>query len=311
MKVLELKNISKSFKDKRVLNNISLEVEEGDFFGLIGPNGAGKSTLIQLICGLLEPDSGSISVFNMGYDKNTIDIKKNYGLVPQELAIFENLNAKDNLEYFGRMYGLKGAKLTERIKDVMEIMGLDYKDKKKVKDFSGGMKRRLNLGCSILHQPKFLILDEPTVGIDAQSRNKIFDFLRELNQDGVTIIYTSHYMEEVESLCNQIFIMDLGKEVSYGEKSELKSMYGGELKIKLELNKIRDSLEDDIVKLKGVNSCRLEGTRLTIAGNKDLLCLKDLFGLIECEDVYIKNISVDESKLEEIFLDITGKKLRD
>lgn len=311
MKILKVENINKSFDKKKVLNNISLEVEQGDFFGLIGPNGAGKSTLIQIICGLIEPDSGSLSIFNMDYKTNSINIKSKYGLVPQELAIFDTLTAKDNLEYFGRMYGLKGKLLKDRINEVMEIIGLDPKDKKKVQNYSGGMKRRLNIGCSILHKPDLLILDEPTVGIDAQSRNNIFDFLRKINEEGVTIIYTSHYMEEIESLCNNIFIMDLGEEISYGEKSELKAMYGGQLRIEIRLNKIIDGISEEISQVKGVSNCLIKGDSIIVSGNKKDLSFTNLFKIIENDSLSIKNISIEESNLEEIFLDITGKKLRD
>lgn len=311
MKILKVENINKSFKDKKVLNNISLEVEKGDFFGLIGPNGAGKSTLIQIICGLMEADSGDINLFDMNYRKNSIEIKRKFGLVPQELAIFDTLTAKDNLEYFGRMYGLKGKELKSRMEEIMEIIGLDIKDKKKVKDYSGGMKRRLNIGCSILHKPELLILDEPTVGIDAQSRNNIFDFLRKINSEGTTIIYTSHYMEEIEALCNNIFIMDLGEEIAYGEKTELKAMYGGNMEIKIEVSEIVNGLKEEIKKVKGANNCTIKGKTIIISANKKELNFTNLFKIIESDSLNIINISIEESNLEEIFLDITGKSLRD
>lgn len=311
MEIVKINRINKSFANKKVLNNISLEVEKGDFFGLIGPNGAGKSTLIQIMCGLIEADSGSVNLFDMDYGSSAIDIKSRYGLVPQELAIFESLTAKDNLDYFGRMYGLKGQLLRDRIDEVMEVIGLEPKDKKKVKNYSGGMKRRLNIGCSILHRPDLLILDEPTVGIDAQSRNNIFDFLRSINDKGTTIIYTSHYMEEVESLCNNIFIMDLGEEVAYGEKSELKAMYGGEITIEIKLSDIKEGLEAEIENISGVTSSRSNGNILLVKANKKDLNFTNLFKVIEGKAISINNISIEESNLEEIFLDITGKKLRD
>ena len=173
MNILKVDKINKSYGKKKVLNNISLDVEQGDIFGLIGPNGAGKSTLIQIISGLLSSDSGEVELFGMNYKNNEIAIKEKFGLVPQELAIYEELTAKDNLEYFGRMYGLKGKQLKDRIEYVMNIIGLDMKDKKVVKKYSGGMKRRLSLAIALVADPEILILDEPTVGIDPELRKQI------------------------------------------------------------------------------------------------------------------------------------------
>ena len=263
------------------------------------------------MCGLINSDSGQVDIFGMDYRKNSIEIKSKFGLVPQELAVFDTLTARDNLEYFGRMYGLKGGELKSRIEEVMEVIGLDPKDRKKVKNYSGGMKRRLNIGCSVLHKPELLILDEPTVGIDAQSRNNIFDFLKEINKEGTTIIYTSHYMEEVESLCNNIFIMDLGEEIAYGEKSELKAMYGGEITVEIQLSDVYEDIALDLEKVKGVTSCKLKEDRVYVKGIKKDLNFTEIFKIVEKDSTTIKNILIEESNLEEIFLDITGKNLRD
>ncbi|QQK07869.1 ABC transporter ATP-binding protein [Miniphocaeibacter halophilus] len=311
MNILKVDKINKSYDNKKVLNNISMEVEEGDLFGLIGPNGAGKSTLIQIICGLLGQDSGKIELFGMNYKNNSIEIKKRIGLVPQELAIFENLTARDNLEYFGRMYGLKGKVLKERIKEVLELIGLDPKDKKQVQKYSGGMKRRLNLGCSVLHKPDLLILDEPTVGVDAQSRNNIFDYLRKINKEGTTIIYTSHYMEEIEALCNKIFIIDLGEEIAYGEKSELKSMYGSSSILTIYLNKIENGIIEELNLITGVLNSEIEENKIIVKVNKKELNFTSIFKLIENRNLTIENFTIKDSNLEEIFLNLTGKKLRD
>lgn len=311
MNILKVEKINKSYDNKKVLNNVTMEVEEGDLFGLIGPNGAGKSTLIQIVCGLLGQDSGSIELFGMDYKNNSIGIKKRIGLVPQELAIFENLTAKDNLEYFGRMYGLKGKVLKERITEVLELIGLDPKDKKQVQKYSGGMKRRLNLGCSVLHKPDLLILDEPTVGVDAQSRNNIFDYLRKINKEGTTIIYTSHYMEEIEALCNKIFIIDLGEEIAYGEKSELKTMYGSSSILTIYLDRIENGIQEEMNLITGVLNSEVDENKIIVKVNKKELNFTNIFKLIENRNLTIENFTIKDSNLEEIFLNLTGKKLRD
>lgn len=311
MNILKVEKINKSYDNKKVLNNVTMEVEEGDLFGLIGPNGAGKSTLIQIVCGLLGQDSGSIELFGMDYKNNSIGIKKRIGLVPQELAIFENLTAKDNLEYFGRMYGLKGKVLKERITEVLELIGLDPKDKKQVQKYSGGMKRRLNLGCSVLHKPDLLILDEPTVGVDAQSRNNIFDYLRKINKEGTTIIYTSHYMEEIEALCNKIFIIDLGEEIAYGEKSELKTMYGSSSILTIYLDRIENGIQEELNLITGVLNSEVDENKIIVKVNKKELNFTNIFKLIENRNLTIENFTIKDSNLEEIFLNLTGKKLRD
>lgn len=311
MNILKVEKINKSYDNKKVLNNVTMEVEEGDLFGLIGPNGAGKSTLIQIVCGLLGQDSGSIELFGMNYKNNSIGIKKRIGLVPQELAIFENLTAKDNLEYFGRMYGLKGKVLKERITEVLELIGLDPKDKKQVQKYSGGMKRRLNLGCSVLHKPDLLILDEPTVGVDAQSRNNIFDYLRKINKEGTTIIYTSHYMEEIEALCNKIFIIDLGEEIAYGEKSELKTMYGSSSILTIYLDRIENGIQEEMNLITGVLNSEVDENKIIVKVNKKELNFTNIFKLIENRNLTIENFTIKDSNLEEIFLNLTGKKLRD
>ncbi|HHX67889.1 MAG: ABC transporter ATP-binding protein [Miniphocaeibacter sp.] len=311
MNILKVEKINKSYDNKKVLNNVTMEVEEGDLFGLIGPNGAGKSTLIQIVCGLLGQDSGSIELFGMNYKNNSIGIKKRIGLVPQELAIFENLTAKDNLEYFGRMYGLKGKVLKERITEVLELIGLDPKDKKQVQKYSGGMKRRLNLGCSVLHKPDLLILDEPTVGVDAQSRNNIFDYLRKINKEGTTIIYTSHYMEEIEALCNKIFIIDLGEEIAYGEKSELKTMYGSSSILTIYLDRIENGIQEELNLITGVLNSEVDENKIIVKVNKKELNFTNIFKLIENRNLTIENFTIKDSNLEEIFLNLTGKKLRD
>ncbi|MFR3912110.1 ABC transporter ATP-binding protein [Clostridium paraputrificum] len=311
MAIIEIKNITKRFNDKLVLDNISYEINKGEIFGFIGPNGAGKSTLINIMTSLLVPDSGSVKI--CGYDivKESLKAKANIGYVPQDIALLEELSAYDNLEFFGALYGLKGKLLKERIKEALEVTGLEDKRKQKVKKFSGGMKRRLNIATAIMHHPKVLIMDEPTVGVDPQSRNHIFTFTKKICKEwGTTVIYTSHYMEEVEELCERVFIIDLGKEIAYGNKEDIKSSVFPNNKVIIDASNMSG---EALIKLENV-----EGI-LKIVDNKNLITLTinsnfklgNALNILEKENVIIKKISYEEAKLEDVFLTLTGKNLRD
>ena len=312
MNIIEVKNISKKFDDKIVLDNISFTVEAGDIFGLIGPNGAGKSTLINIMTGLLDPNDGYITIGGFDVKKNSIKAKEFLGLVPQELALMESVSAYDNLDFFGSLYGLKGKLLKERINHALEITGLAEKRKDKVKKFSGGMKRRLNLAAAIMHEPKILILDEPTVGIDPQSRNHIFEFIKGVNKEkDTTIIYTSHYMEEVEYLCNNIFIIDEGKEIAYGSKKTVKSMISNNNKVSLRIENIDKDLINNIKLINGIIDVDANHDEINLLVEGDNFKLEPLLKVLENNNSTIKSINVDEPNLEEVFLALTGKKLRD
>lgn len=311
MSIIKVKNVTKRFNDKLVLDNINYEVKEGEIFGFIGPNGAGKSTLINIMTGLLTPDSGTIEV--CGYDilKEPIKAKKCIGYVPQELALMEELNALTNLEFFGALYGLKGKLLKERIEEVLKITGLEEKKKQKVKKYSGGMKRRLNLAVSILHHPKVLILDEPTVGVDPQSRNHIFSFIKNICKEwGTTVIYTSHYMEEIEELCKNVFIIDLGKEIAYGCKNEIKAAVFSNNKVMIEAENVSGEIIMKLNKVDGVIKVSDKDGIITLVINLDFK-LANVLALLEKQNINIKKISYEEVKLEDVFLSLTGKTLRD
>lgn len=311
MSIIEIKNVTKRFNDKLVLDNISYEVEKGEIFGFIGPNGAGKSTLINIMTSLLEPDSGTVKI--CGYDilKESIKAKECIGYVPQDISLLEELTAYDNLEFFGAFYGLKGKELKERIKEALEVTGLSDKKKEKVKKFSGGMKRRLNIAAAIMHHPKVLIMDEPTVGVDPQSRNHIFNFTKNICKEwGTTVIYTSHYMEEVEELCKRVFIVDLGREIAYGSKEEIKSSVFPNNKVIIEASGITAELILNISKIKGVLNVKenQDSIILTIDSN---FKLNNVLLTLEENKINIKKISYEEAKLEDVFLALTGKTLRD
>lgn len=226
--ILKLNGLSKKFDGKTVVDHISFDIKEGEIFGLLGPNGAGKSTTLNMICSLLKPTSGNIEVFGMDTDKHMKKIKSRIGYIPQELAIHGNLKAWENVELFTSLYGVRGQELKSAIDNSLEFVGLLDKRNSYAKTFSGGMKRRLNIACAIGHKPELMIFDEPTVGIDPQSRNFILEKIKTANKNGATIIYTSHYMEEVESICTRIAIMDNGRIIAMGTREELVSLVTSE-----------------------------------------------------------------------------------
>ncbi len=311
MSKIEVKNLTKRFSDKLVLDNISLKIEEGEIFGLLGPNGAGKSTLINLIIGLIKADNGDVIVGGHSINKSPIKVREQIGVVPQEIALFEALNARDNLEYWGGLYGLKGETLKKRIDEAIQIAGLEGNLKKKVKTYSGGMKRRLNVVAAMMHRPEILIMDEPTVGVDPQSRNHIFQVVKEMNKNyKTTIIYTSHYMEEVEHLCSNIFILDLGREVAYGTKEQLKRMVQDDKVFRIKATGDLNTLMFNLKKNTRIRGIDKEGDGLKIITSSELN-LNEILKEIQTSNVQVKNLGIEEPSLEEVFLTLTGKKLRD
>lgn len=312
MSLIEIKNVTKRFDDKIAVDNISLSIEDGDIFGLLGPNGAGKSTLISMITGLLKPDSGDILVDGYSIIKNPLEVKRQLGLVPQEIALMETVSAYDNLEFWGSLYGLKGKLLKERINEALEVAGLMDRKNEKLKKFSGGMKRRLNIAAAILHHPRILIMDEPTVGIDPQSRNHIFEFTKEINKNrDTTVIYTSHYMEEVDYLCNGLFIMDLGKEVAYGTKKSVKAMVSDKSRLLLKPDSYTAETLIRVKALEGVMDLTEEDGMLKLVVKEDSFNLNTLINSLYEEKIKIRGITFEEPTLEEVFLSLTGKTLRD
>ena len=221
--IIKIESLSKKYKDadQYSLNNVSLNINEGEIFGLLGPNGAGKTTLISMLCGLVKPTSGHFSIDGLDYQHHSSKIKKIIGVVPQEYALYPTLTARENLHYFGSMYGLKGSDLKDKVIETLDLLGLLKFADKRVETFSGGMKRRVNLIAGILHQPKVLFLDEPTVGVDVQSKNAIIDYLKVLNENGTTIIYTSHHLAEAEDFCTNLAILDRGQIYAKGTPSTL------------------------------------------------------------------------------------------
>ncbi|MBD3948978.1 ABC transporter ATP-binding protein [Tuanshanicoccus lijuaniae] len=312
MSYVTVKNINKQFQQKSVLKNVSFTIEKGERFGLIGPNGAGKSTLIDIMTGLTAAESGEVMVDGVDIKKDILAIRKKLGVVPQDIALMEELTGYDNLIYFGGMYGLSGAILKTRVNELLTTIGLTAHAKKKVKTYSGGMKRRLNIAAALLHHPEFLILDEPTVGVDPQSRQYIFDFLKQLNEAGTTILYISHYMEEIEALCERLLILDLGTEVAYGTKAEVKSLVRQSSKVTITLDYVSDEVLTAIEALdNGISEVTRDFNNITLLVDSSVFSMMRLIQALEATDSVIKSLSLEDISLEETFLQLTGKSLRE
>jgi ABC-2 type transport system ATP-binding protein len=264
-----------------------------------------------MIMGLLRPNSGEITVDGKDIRKEELAIKRMMGLVPQDLAIYENLSARENMEYFARLYGLKGKVLKERTEETLEFVGLSDKQKEKPKKFSGGMKRRLNIACAIVHQPAIVIMDEPTIGIDPQSRNHILNSIQELNRRGATIIYTSHYMEEVEMICDRVGIIDHGKLITCGTKKEIKGQMSFEEKIVIDALSVNYNAIEEIKAVKGVKTAAVNENTLEIITGNAQESLQDILFILSKRDVRVKDIHLKEADLESVFLAMTGRNLRD
>jgi ABC-2 type transport system ATP-binding protein len=302
-------NIVKRYNAHTALDHVSFDIRKGEVLGLLGPNGAGKTTAIRILTGLTSADAGEVALFGQKLRGHAADIKQRIGIVPQELALYETLSSRDNLSYFGKLYGIKGDQLKSRVDEVLEVLGLADVSKKAPKKFSGGMKRRLNIGCAIIHKPELLILDEPTVGIDPQSRNHILDFVETMNKQGTTVLYTSHYMEEVERLCSRVLIMDLGRVIADGTVEELTRASLFEEMVMLEVREMTPMLVDNIKKVQGVLSCDFDGRILKVTSTAGS---QNLARVLECAAPYvILSASAQRPTLEDAFLAMTGKKLRD
>ncbi len=302
--MIEIVNVSKQYEAIQALQNIGLTIPEGTCFGLVGPNGAGKSTLMKILSGVLQNFEGDIIVKGHSVMKDRIKVKKLIGYIPQDICLEETLTAKDNLRYFGSLYGLKGKELQDRCENVLKQIGLYERKKDKVSTFSGGMKRRLNIGCALLHNPSIIIMDEPTVGIDPQSRNSIFSIIHELKEKGSTIIYSSHYMEEVEHLCDSIALIDKGTLVESGTMDELLQKYN------------RPSL---FISGEGLNESSLsvhgelesKGNGFLLHSVDPLVALENLIVDFRSQNILPRRLELYQPKLEDIFFDLTGTQLRD
>ncbi|HBX69211.1 MAG TPA: export ABC transporter ATP-binding protein [Chloroflexi bacterium] len=308
---IQVQNLHKDFGEVYAVQGIDFEVQRGEIFSLIGPNGAGKSTTISMISGLLRPNQGQISVAGFDVARDPQGAKTALGVVPQEIAVYEDLSARENLTFWGKMYGLRGAPLKQRVDEILEIIGLSDRQKGRVSKYSGGMKRRLNIGIALLHKPAVVIMDEPTVGIDPQSRRNILDSVMELNRQGMTVLYTTHYMEEAQELSDHIAIMDHGKIIGRGTHNELVKIVGEYDRIELTLNSASDRVIEVWRAIAGVRQVTAENGHLTLLVDDSNLVLPDLFESAAKAESRITSVEIQEPNLEAVFLHLTGRALRD
>lgn len=311
MEVLKVDSIVKRYKELVALDHLNISVEEGEIFGLLGPNGSGKSTLMNCILSLLEFSEGTIEVFGKPMTPASYDLKKNIGVVPQNVAVFEELTVRENIDYFCGLYITDKALRKQYVEDAIRFVGLEDFTKFHPKKLSGGLLRRLNIACGIAHRPKLIFMDEPTVAVDPQSRNKILEGIVELNKTGATIIYTSHYMEEVEQICSRIAIIDKGHNVAIGTNDELKSLIRTSEKTRVEILDFNTGLINEILSQPHVLSAEYKDKHLCVSyggGTHNLIRLLDF---LKTKDVAFGRVYSELPTLNDVFLEITGKELRD
>lgn len=309
--MLKVKNLYKNFGNIIAVDGINFEVKRGEVFGLLGPNGAGKSTTISIISTLIPPTKGEILFEGESIFENSKNLRQKLGMVPQDIALYPTLTGYENLVFWGNLYGLKGAELKKRINEVADIIGLNGRLKDKVEKYSGGMKRRLNIGAALLHHPELLIMDEPTVGIDPQSRSHILDTVLKLSAQGMTIIYTTHYMEEAEELCTRICIMDEGEIIASGTKQELVELVNEKTQINIKLDNISDNMLQIFKGIPGVYDATILDDTVTLFGENGDILLAEIISKVSEENSKIQSIDIQKPNLEAVFLHLTGKALRD
>ena len=311
MNVLEIQGLTKKFGDFVAVDGMSLNVREGEIFGFLGSNGAGKSTTINMVSSLLIPSAGEIRILGQDIRKHNRDAKMNLGIVPQDLAIYNDMTAYENVSFFAGLYGLRGKLLKERTEEALTFVGLSDKAKSKPSSFSGGMKRRLNIACAIAHKPKLIIMDEPTVGIDPQSRNYILESVRKLNESGCTVIYTSHYMEEVEEICSRIAIVDHGKIIADGTQEQLGAIITDVKELSIELKPGSSWSLGAIQAIPGVRFVTEKEGRLCVQSDAAVDNLSRILKLLIDSGAEIRAMQELKPDLETVFLTLTGRSLRD
>lgn len=309
--VVKIENLVKRYKELVALDHLNLDIKEGEIFGLLGPNGSGKTTAINCLLSLLKYDKGNIEIFGEKMRSTSFKIKKQIGVIMQNVAVFEELTVFENIDFFCGLYINDKEKRKKYVQEAIEFTGLENFVKFYPKKLSGGLLRRLNIACGIAHKPRLIILDEPTVAVDPQSRNKILEGIRKLNEEGATIIYTSHYMEEVEQLCTRIAIIDKGKNIAIGTKDELKKMIHNTETIKIEVMQLTDDAMKKIKALKHVYDAALEDGQLTVKCSGGSHNLIEILGILKECDIALGRIYSEQPTLNDVFLEITGKELRD
>jgi linearmycin/streptolysin S transport system ATP-binding protein len=308
--ILEVSNVAKNYGSVQALKGISFAITENEFYGLLGPNGAGKTTTINIISTVLQPDNGTVTINGFDLQKDPLNCKKMIGVVPQEIALYNELSAYENLLFWGGLYKLPSDRLKSKIDETLKLMGLTDRKNDRIKTYSGGMKRRINIASALLHSPKILFMDEPTVGIDPQSRNLIFEVLEELHKNGMTIVYTTHYMEEAERLCDRIGIIDHGDIIAEGTMDELRETTNAEETI---IVHFEEPIEDKGNELKGMlnNILNVSEKSITLTCKNSGKELPQILMQINRDGLEINQIEINKVNLETIFLNLTGRKLRD
>ncbi len=310
--VVKIENLHKTYKNKvKALNNLSFQVRDGEIFGLLGPNGSGKTTCINCMLALLKYEEGTIEIFNQPMTATSYDIKRNIGVITQNVAVFNVLTVWENIDYFCGLYVADKEERHKLVEEAIQFVALDEFRNFYPHKLSGGLLRRLHIACGIAHKPKLIILDEPTVGVDPQSRNKILEGIKKLNQEGATIIYTSHYMEEVEFLCDYILIMDKGKVIAEGSKEEIKSMIDLGETIEIELTEPNEDIIQEIQKINNVNKVYYKDKLLVVKSGKGKTNIPAVLEILNKYQLEYEKIYSELPTLNDVFLEITGKELRD
>ena len=309
--IIEVKNLTKKYKELKAVDDLSFEVHEGEILGLLGPNGSGKSTTINCLLSLLNYSNGSIKIFGKEMKPDSYDLKSKIGVVFQEVSVFDELTVYENIDYFCGLYISDKETKKKYIEDAISLVGLEDFKKFYPKKLSGGLLRRLNIACGIAHKPKLIFLDEPTVAVDPQSRNNILDGIKKLRDDGATIVYTTHYMEEVEILCDRVIILDKGKILAAGTTDELKELAKIEEKISIEVNDLETKYIDKIKELKNVDDVKYNGNILLITYKKGKNNLVEIMEYLKDNRIKYNKIFSERPTLNDVFLELTGKELRD
>jgi ABC-2 type transport system ATP-binding protein len=316
MNAIEVQNLRKSFGEIKAVQGVSFNVNQGEIFSLLGPNGAGKTTTISMLCCLLRPDEGDALVMGHSIRQDPNGVKSVLGVVPQDIALYEDLTARENLNFWGKMYGLRGSTLKARVNEVLEVIGLGDRANGRVGKFSGGMKRRVNIGVALLHKPKVIYMDEPTVGIDPQSRRNILDNVVELKNQGMTVLYTTHYMEEAQELSDHIAIMDHGEMIASGTHEELVHIVGQMDRITLTISMLAADADSERVlqawrAVEGVRQVTSEDGKVTLLADDSHKVLPPIFEAASANGARIVGADIQEPNLESVFLHLTGRALRD
>jgi ABC-2 type transport system ATP-binding protein len=309
--VLQVDQLVKRFDDLVAVDGVSFTIDHGETYGLLGPNGAGKTTTISMVAGLLARDHGTVRIDGNEMTTTTVSTKGLIGLVPQELAIYPDLTASENLAFFGRLYGLGGSDLDGRVDEVLSVIGLTDRAGDRAKEYSGGMQRRLNIGIGLLHRPRLLILDEPTVGVDPQSRNSILESVERLAGEGMAVLYTTHYMEEAERLCDRVAIIDEGRIQAEGTRRELVSLVGGQDRIRLAATGRLDEAASAIGELEVVQAASVLDGHVDVVATDGGAALPAILKAATDHGAQVSSVEISEPDLESVFLHLTGKALRD